>query len=98
MLGGARYEMWPQLPNAQHFPFKAKCQRMSFLASDLHSLMGRLDGALAGTVGVALWMSVYSKDAVDDRVVGKELNLILLDLGGLLLMKEDTFCHGDHAR
>lgn len=48
-------------------------------ASTLYQFKGKVDGKLAGTIGVFISMSGYAEDAVDALILGKALNIILLD-------------------
>jgi Restriction endonuclease/Toprim-like len=48
-------------------------------ASELYSFKGKVDGKLAGTLGVFISMSGYSSDAVTALIAGKGVNLILFD-------------------
>jgi hypothetical protein len=48
-------------------------------ASTLYQFKGKVDGKLAGTIGIFISMSGYAKDAIDALILGKGLNIILLD-------------------
>jgi 5S rRNA maturation endonuclease (ribonuclease M5) len=48
-------------------------------ASTLYQFRGKLEGKLAGTLGVFISMGGYSDDAVDALVAGKSVNMILFD-------------------
>lgn len=48
-------------------------------ASTLYQFKGKVDGKLAGTIGIFISMSGYARDAVDALTLGKDLNVILLD-------------------
>lgn len=48
-------------------------------ASTLYQFMGKVSGKLVGTIGLFVSMSGFSDDAVDALVVGKQINLILMD-------------------
>lgn len=48
-------------------------------ASTLYQFKGKVDGKLAGTVGIFISMSGYAEDAVDALILGKALNIVLLD-------------------
>jgi len=48
-------------------------------ASTLYQFKGKVDGKLAGTIGIFISMSGYAEDAVDALILGKGLNVILLD-------------------
>jgi hypothetical protein len=58
---------------------EAKWHAEPLPASALYQFKGKVDGKLAGTVGVFISMSGYAKDAVDALILGKALNIILLD-------------------
>lgn len=48
-------------------------------ASTLYQFKGKVDGKLAGTIGIFISMSGYAEDAVDALILGKGLNVILVD-------------------
>jgi hypothetical protein len=48
-------------------------------ASTLYQFKGKVDGKLAGTIGFFISMSGYAEDAVDALILGKALNIILLE-------------------
>lgn len=48
-------------------------------ASTLYQFKGKVDGKLAGTIGIFISLSGYAKDAVDALMLGKGLNVILFD-------------------
>ncbi|MGG1515471.1 TOPRIM nucleotidyl transferase/hydrolase domain-containing protein [Paenibacillus oryzisoli] len=48
-------------------------------ASTLYQFKGKVEGKLAGTIGIFISMSGYAEDAVDALVLGKALNVILFD-------------------
>ncbi|MDO3679733.1 TOPRIM nucleotidyl transferase/hydrolase domain-containing protein [Paenibacillus ehimensis] len=48
-------------------------------ASTLYQFKGKVEGKLAGTIGIFISMSGYAEDAVDALVLGKALNIILFD-------------------
>lgn len=48
-------------------------------ASTLYQFKGKVDGKLAGTLGIFISMSGYAEDAVDALTLGKGLNVILVD-------------------
>lgn len=48
-------------------------------ASTLYQFKGKVEGKLVGTIGIFISMSGYAEDAVDALVLGKTLNIILLD-------------------
>jgi hypothetical protein len=59
------------------FIFEAKWHKDELPASSLYQFKGKVDGKLAGKIGVFISMSGYSKDAVDALTLGKSLNVIL---------------------
>lgn len=48
-------------------------------ASTLYQFKGKVDGKLAGTLGIFISMSGYADDAIDALTLGKGLNMILVD-------------------
>lgn len=58
---------------------EAKWHAEPLPASTLYQFKGKVDGKLAGTIGIFISMSGYSEDAVDALVLGKDLNIILFD-------------------
>jgi Restriction endonuclease len=48
-------------------------------ASTLYQFKGKVDGKLAGTIGLFVSMSGYADQAVDALVLGKALNIVLFD-------------------
>ncbi|GAB3666788.1 restriction endonuclease [Ramlibacter alkalitolerans] len=58
---------------------EAKWQAEPLPASTLYQFKGKVDGKLSGTVGIFISMSGYAKDAVDALMLGKNLNVILVD-------------------
>lgn len=48
-------------------------------ASTLYQFKGKVEGKLAGTIGIFISMSGYAEDAVDALVLGRTLNIILFD-------------------
>lgn len=61
------------------FLLEAKWWKVPRPASDLYAFRGKVDGKLAGTLGVFISMSGYSPDAIDALKLGKEINLILFN-------------------
>ena len=59
------------------FLLEAKWHKDELPASAIYQFKGKVDGKLAGTIGVFISMSGYSKDAVDALTLGKSLNVIL---------------------
>lgn len=59
--------------------FKAKWTNDRIPASALYAFRGKIDGKLAGTLGVFISMGGFSPDAVDALIAGKAVNLILFD-------------------
>lgn len=48
-------------------------------ASTLYQFKGKVEGKLAGAIGIFISMSGYAEDAVDALVLGKALNIVLFD-------------------
>ncbi|MUZ65681.1 restriction endonuclease [Agrobacterium vitis] len=48
-------------------------------ASTLYQFKGKVDGKLAGTIGIFISISGYAKDAIDALTLGKGLNVVLFD-------------------
>jgi hypothetical protein len=61
------------------FLLEAKWHADPLPASTLYQFKGKVDGKLAGTIGIFISMSGYAEDAVDALVLGKALNVILFD-------------------
>jgi hypothetical protein len=61
------------------FLLEAKWTSDPVPASTLYQFRGKLEGKLAGTLGVFISMGGYSDDAVDALVAGKSVNMILFD-------------------
>lgn len=58
---------------------EAKWTKDPHPASSLYQFRGKVEGKLAGTLGIFVSMAGFSSDAVDALVAGKELNLVLFD-------------------
>ncbi|MBB5064918.1 TOPRIM nucleotidyl transferase/hydrolase domain-containing protein [Granulicella mallensis] len=58
---------------------EAKWHAEPLPASTLYQFKGKVDGKLAGTLGIFISMSGYAEDAIDALTLGKGLNVILLD-------------------
>ncbi|MBE0344273.1 hypothetical protein E4V51_31395, partial [Paenibacillus sp. 28ISP30-2] len=58
---------------------EAKWHAEPLPASTLYQFKGKVEGKLAGTIGIFISMSGYAEDAVDALVLGKTLNIILFD-------------------
>ncbi|ETT67431.1 hypothetical protein BSK66_29350 [Paenibacillus odorifer] len=58
---------------------EAKWHAEPLPASTLYQFKGKVEGKLAGTIGIFISMSGYAEDAVDALVLGKALNIILFD-------------------
>lgn len=58
---------------------EAKWHAEPLPASTLYQFKGKVDGKLAGTLGIFISMSGYAEDAVDALTLGKGLNVILVD-------------------
>ncbi len=58
---------------------EAKWHAKPLPASTLYEFKGKVDGKLAGTIGIFISMSGYSEGAIDALILGKALNIILFD-------------------
>ncbi|WP_296739102.1 TOPRIM nucleotidyl transferase/hydrolase domain-containing protein [Mesorhizobium sp.] len=58
---------------------EAKWHAEPLPASTLYQFKGKVDGKLAGTIGLFISMSGYAEQAVDALVLGKALNIVLFD-------------------
>jgi len=58
---------------------EAKWHAEPLPASTLYQFKGKVDGKLAGTIGLFISMSGYADQAVDALVLGKALNIVLFD-------------------
>ncbi len=63
----------------RHFLVEAKWHSRPLPASQVYAFKGKVDGKLAGTLGVFISLSGYGEDAVDALSRGKVLNVILFD-------------------
>jgi hypothetical protein len=63
---------------------EAKWHRDPLPASAIYAFKGKVDGKLAGTIGVFVSISGYSEDAVEALTLGKTLNVILADRDDVL--------------
>jgi Restriction endonuclease len=75
----------------RYFLLEAKWRRKPLPASAIYAFKGKVDGKLAGTLGVFVSMSGYSRDAVDALRVGKALNVILFTAPDIESAIEDGF-------
>ncbi len=73
------------------FLLEAKWTKGPMPASAIYAFKGKVDGKLAGTLGVFVSMSGYSLDAVDALRVGKALNVILFTGGDVENAIQDGF-------
>lgn len=67
------------LLDGRTYLLEAKWHADPMPASTLYEFKGKVEGKLAGTIGIFISMSGYSKHAVDALVLGKALNIILFD-------------------
>ncbi len=65
--------------DSRFFLLEAKWREGHLPASAIYQFKGKVDGKLAGTIGVFISMSGYSEDAVEAVRLGKTLNVILFD-------------------
>jgi hypothetical protein len=70
---------------------EAKWRKDPVPASAIYAFKGKVDGKLAGTLGVFVSMSGYSADAVDALRVGKALNVILFTAVDVESAMQDGF-------
>ena len=61
------------------FLIEAKWHVDPLPASTLYQFKGKVDGKLAGTIGIFISMSGYADHTVDALVLGKALNIVLFD-------------------
>ncbi len=67
------------------FLLEAKWHSDPIEASAIYAFKGKIDGKLAGTLGLFISMSGYTTDCVDALVLGKELNVLLMDQADVTL-------------
>jgi Restriction endonuclease len=65
--------------DSRAYLLEAKWHATPLPASSVYAFKGKVDGKLAGTIGVFVSMSGYAEDAIDALTVGKVLNIILFD-------------------
>jgi hypothetical protein len=65
------------------FLLEAKWQKLPVSAKELLAFHGKLEGKLAGTLGVFLSMSGYAENAADALTKGKSLMVIMFGTGDL---------------
>ena len=58
---------------------EAKWHDQPIPASTIYQFKGKVEGKVVGTIGVFISMSGYTKECVDALVLGKSLNVLLLD-------------------
>jgi len=63
---------------------EAKWRKGPTPASELYAFRGKVDGKLAGTLGVFITMNRYSDDAIDALLAGKTVNLILFSADDMM--------------
>ena len=73
------------------FLLEAKWFNRPLPASAVYAFKGKVDGKLAGTVGVFVSMSGYSEVVVDALRIGKDLNVVLFDRGDIEAAIDDGF-------
>jgi len=65
--------------DGRFYLLEAKWHSEPLPASTIYQFKGKVDGKLAGTLGIFISMSGYAEDAVDALTLGKGLNVILVD-------------------
>ncbi|MGN2638481.1 hypothetical protein ACWEKT_20005 [Nocardia takedensis] len=70
--------------------FEAKWTSEAHPASSLYQFKGKVEGKLAGTLGLFFSMSGYSNDAIGALVAGKELDIVLFNDTDIELVVEGT--------
>lgn len=73
--------------------FEAKWTAGTVPASDLYAFQGKVQGKLAGTVGLFISMSGFSENAADALLRGKELSVLLVTDDDLTV----AFSHGSFS-
>ncbi len=86
------------LLDGRYYLLEAKWHAGSTPASHLYAFKGKVDGKLAGTVGVFITMGRYSPDAVTALQAGKVLNLILFSAEDFRLVVEGGCSFADAMR
>lgn len=61
------------------FLLEAKWQDKPAPASTIYQFKGKVEGKLVGTLGIFISMAGYTSECVDSLVLGKSLNVLLLD-------------------
>jgi hypothetical protein len=61
------------------FLLEAKWSANPLPASTIYQFKGKIEGKLVGTLGVFISMAGYTTDCIDALVLGKSLNVLLLD-------------------
>lgn len=77
---------------------EAKWHAEPLPASSIYAFKGKVDGKLAGTIGIFISMSGYSEDAVDALTTGKNLNVVLLDRNDIEAALNHGFGRVLHAK
>ncbi len=67
------------LQDGRVFLLEAKWRSDPVPASMIYQFKGKVEGKLIGTIGFFISMSGYTKECVDALVLGKSLNVLLLD-------------------
>lgn len=67
-------------------------------ASQLYAFKGKIDGKLAGTLGIVISQSGFADDAVDALVSGKGVNMILFDGPDFHVILKEQICFTDALR
>jgi hypothetical protein len=67
----------------QPFLLEAKWHAERLPASSIYAFKGKVDGKLAGTLGLMISMNGFSEEAVNALALGKEINVLLADRADL---------------
>ncbi|WP_081630820.1 restriction endonuclease [Microbacterium sp. 11MF] len=77
---------------------EAKWWGAALPASALYAFKGKIDGKLAGTLGIVISQSGFADDAVDALVSGKGVNMILFDSSDLETILSEQMSFADALR
>lgn len=77
---------------------EAKWWGAALPASALYAFKGKIDGKLAGTLGIVISQSGFADDAIDALVSGKGVNMILFDSSDLETILSEQISFADALR
>ncbi|UUY50152.1 restriction endonuclease [Streptomyces yangpuensis] len=80
------------LHEGRFYLLEAKWWKEQVPASAIYQFKGKVDGKLAGTIGVFISMSEYGPAAIDALRVGKNLNVLLFDRDDVFAAATHGFC------